>query len=127
MYFLNIKKEKKVDYRKAYPFDERKAEATRVLNKYPERIPIICQKVDNNDDSIPTIEKIKYLVPIDLTLAQFMCILRKKLELPSEKAVFIFVNNTIPTASETIEKIYEEHKDLDGFLYMTYSGENTFG
>ncbi|KAF3792653.1 Autophagy-related protein 8d [Nymphaea thermarum] len=23
--------------------------------------------------------------------------------------------------------IYEEHKDDDGFLYMTYSGENTFG
>tara|TARA_Y100000389_G_C17463824_1_gene523825 strand:+ start:660 stop:1043 length:384 start_codon:yes stop_codon:yes gene_type:complete len=127
MYFLNIKNEKKIDYKTTYPFDERKSEATRVLNKYPERIPIICQKVDNNDDSIPTIEKIKYLVPIDLTLAQFMCILRKKLDLPSEKAVFIFVNDTIPTASETIQKIYEEHKDLDGFLYMTYSGENTFG
>jgi len=23
--------------------------------------------------------------------------------------------------------IYEEQKDEDGFLYITYSGENTFG
>lgn len=23
--------------------------------------------------------------------------------------------------------IYEEHKDGDGFLYIAYSGENTFG
>ncbi|WPK23846.1 hypothetical protein PUMCH_001096 [Australozyma saopauloensis] len=23
--------------------------------------------------------------------------------------------------------IYEEHKDEDGFLYVLYSGENTFG
>ena len=24
-------------------------------------------------------------------------------------------------------QVYEEHKDEDGFLYITYSGENTFG
>ena len=23
--------------------------------------------------------------------------------------------------------IYDDYKDEDGFLYMTYSGENTFG
>ncbi len=26
-----------------------------------------------------------------------------------------------------MSSIYEEHKDEDGFLYFTYSGENTFG
>jgi GABA(A) receptor-associated protein len=26
-----------------------------------------------------------------------------------------------------MSSIYEEHKDEDGFLYITYSGENTFG
>jgi hypothetical protein len=25
-----------------------------------------------------------------------------------------------------MSSIYEEHKDEDGFLYFTYSGENTF-
>ena len=24
-------------------------------------------------------------------------------------------------------QIYQEHKDEDGFLYIVYSGENTFG
>lgn len=23
--------------------------------------------------------------------------------------------------------VYDDHKDEDGFLYITYSGENTFG
>lgn len=26
-----------------------------------------------------------------------------------------------------MSKIYEEQKSPDGFLYVTYSGENTFG
>lgn len=30
-------------------------------------------------------------------------------------------------AAATMSAIYEENKDEDGFLYMTYSGENTFG
>nr|ACR37481.1 unknown [Zea mays] len=30
-------------------------------------------------------------------------------------------------AAALMSAIYEENKDEDGFLYMTYSGENTFG
>ncbi len=26
-----------------------------------------------------------------------------------------------------MSSIYEDHRDEDGFLYITYSGENTFG
>jgi hypothetical protein len=31
------------------------------------------------------------------------------------------------SAAAMMSAIYEENKDEDGFLYMTYSGENTFG
>jgi GABA(A) receptor-associated protein len=30
-------------------------------------------------------------------------------------------------AAAMMSAIYDENKDEDGFLYMTYSGENTFG
>lgn len=30
-------------------------------------------------------------------------------------------------AAATMSALYEEHKDEDGFLYMAYSGESTFG
>ena len=30
-------------------------------------------------------------------------------------------------SASLMSAIYEENKDEDGFLYMTYSGENTFG
>ena len=29
--------------------------------------------------------------------------------------------------SWTMGELYSQHKDADGFLYIAYSGENTFG
>lgn len=33
----------------------------------------------------------------------------------------------VVTAAALMSSVYEDHKDEDGFLYITYSGENTFG
>jgi GABA(A) receptor-associated protein len=33
----------------------------------------------------------------------------------------------LPPQSQTISEIYATYKNEDGFLYITYSGENTFG
>ena len=64
-------------------FKERKEESKRVLNKYPDRIPVICQKRNVNDDT-PLIKKTKFLVPRELTVAQFMSVVRKKINLLSK-------------------------------------------
>ncbi|CAN6457544.1 unnamed protein product [Victoria cruziana] len=69
----------------------------------------------------------RYLVPADLTVGQFVYVVRKRIKLSAEKAIFIFVKNVLPPTGSLMSTIYEEHKDEDGFLYMTYSGENTFG
>jgi len=48
--------------------------------------------------------------------------------MPTEKSLFLFVNyNSMPPTGATIGSIYEEHKDADGFLYITYASESTFG
>jgi GABA(A) receptor-associated protein len=52
---------------------------------------------------------------------------RKRLKLPSDKALFLFVNGSIPPTSALMNSIYEQHQDKDGFLYMSYSEENVFG
>jgi len=108
-----------------HSFEQRKAEAERIREKYPSRIPVICEKVDKSD--IATIDKKKYLVPADLTVGQFIYVIRKRIKLSPEKAIFIFVNNVLPPTATLMSQIYEEHKSDDGFLYITYSGENTFG
>ncbi|GMM49769.1 ubiquitin-like protein [Starmerella bacillaris] len=108
-----------------YPFDARKAEADRIRQKYSGRIPVICEKVEKSE--IDGIDKRKYLVPADLTVGQFVYVIRKRIRLEPEKAIFIFVNDVLPPTSALMSSIYEEHRDKDGFLYVTYSGENTFG
>jgi len=73
------------------------------------------------------ISKTKYLVPEDMTMGQFLYIVRKRIKLPPEQAVFVFVDGRLPQTSATLADLYRKHKDTDGFLYATYSGENTFG
>ena len=46
-------------------------------------------------------------------------------QLAPEKAIFIFVDEVLPATAALMSAIYEEHKDEDGFLYVSYSGENT--
>ncbi|EJT98548.1 light chain 3 [Dacryopinax primogenitus] len=112
-------------FKDEHPFEKRKAEAERIRQKYPDRIPVICEKEDRSD--VPTIDKKKYLVPSDLTVGQFVYVIRKRIKLAPEKAIFIFVNDMNPATSQLMSAVYEEHKDEDNFLYVTYSGENTFG
>ncbi len=106
-------------------FEKRQAEAKNIREKYPDRLPVICEKSEKS--TINNIDKKKYLVPIDLTVGQFVFVIRKRIKLSPEKAIFIFINNVLPPTGASMLTVYEEHKDEDGFLYITYSGENTFG
>lgn len=112
-------------FKDEHPFEKRKEEAMRITGKFTDRIPVICEKVKNSD--IQDVDKRKYLVPGDLSVGQFVYVIRRRIKLPSEKAIFIFVNDILPPTAALMSTIYEEHKDKDGFLYVLYSGENTFG
>ena len=120
---------KSLFFKDEIPFAMRKEEASRILSKYPDRIPIIIERSDECSDEIPIVDKKKYLVPNDITTGQFTYIIRKRIELEPEKAIFLFAGDdyTIPPSSSLISEIYNNYKDEDGFLYFTYSGENTFG
>jgi len=74
---------------------------------------------------ITAIDKKKYLVPSDLTVGQFCYVIRKRIKLAPEKAIFIFVNEVLPPTAALMSSIYEEHKDEDGFLYITYLAPNS--
>jgi GABA(A) receptor-associated protein len=114
------------EFKMMHSFEKRKEEGERLRNKYPNKIPIIVEKSDRSD--IPEIEKKTYLVPEDITVGQFMYILRKNIKLDPVQAMFLFINNkTIPATEGSIKDLYKDYADKDNFLYVTYTGENTFG
>ena len=116
----------KLSFREEHSFQKRKNEAYRILKKYPDRIPVIVEKNINND-SFLEIDKHKYLVPNDLTLGQFSFVIRKRLKLKPEPAMFLFINNKIIPIATLMCQVYKNEKDNDDFLYIEYSGENCFG
>lgn len=115
----------KPTFKETYSFEKRKEESAKVRTKYPNRFPVIVEKQPTA--TLNDIDKSKFLVPGDLTMGQFIHIIRKRVELKAHEAIFVFVNNTIPCSSSTIAQIYENSKDEDGFLYILYANENTFG
>ena len=113
-------------YKESKSLVTRIREAHDITSKYPSRVPIIVEKARQAKD-IPDIDKTKFLCPDSLTLGQFIYIIRRRLILPPEKALFVFINNILPVQSQFMKEIYSHHRDMDGFLYITYTGESTFG
>jgi GABA(A) receptor-associated protein len=113
------------EFYKTRTHDERTAECKRIREKYPTRVPIVCEK--SSATTLESIDKNKFLVPEDLTLGQFSYIIRKRLTIPSEIALFLIVNNTMPTVNTQICDLLEQYGCEDGFLYIKYTGESTFG
>lgn len=61
----------------------------------------------------------RYLVPADLTVGQFVYVIRKRIRLSAEKAIFIFVDNVLPPTGYfyliVVQRLYESKSDF--FLY----------
>jgi len=113
-------------FKEQHPFEKRLAESTRIRNKHFDRVPVIVERSPSSS-SIPMIDRKKYLVPSDLKMAEFIFVIRKRIKLGPEDAIFVYVNGSIPPLGDLMSTIYRDHADEDGFLYITYSGETTFG
>ena len=105
---------------------ERIKKSQLILEKYPDRVPLIIQPSKSDRNAYP-IDKSKYITPRDLTLLQLQQIIRKRIHFPAEKALFMFINNKIYPITSMIGPVYDTNKDTDGFLYITYCQESTFG
>ncbi|KAG8343188.1 putative Autophagy protein Atg8 ubiquitin like Ubiquitin like autophagy protein Apg12 [Trypanosoma vivax] len=112
-------------YKMNYTLENRKRESAKAREQHPDRIPVICERVC--DSAVGDMKKCKFLLPHYLTVGQFLVHIRKRVQLSPEVALFVYVNDSVLPISLQMADIYAKHKDEDGFLYMKYSGEATFG
>ena len=101
----------KWQYKEEHPFEKRRAEGEKIRRKYPDRVPVIVEK--SPKARIGDLDKKKYLVPSDLTVGQFYFLIRKRISLRPEDALFFFVNNVIPPTSATMGSLYQVDNNYD--------------
>lgn len=112
------------EFQHKYPLAQRRAEFRRITLRHPLSVPVIVQpKCPQTVD----IDKSKFMVPKGLEYCRFLYVIRTRLKMRKDQAIFMFVDNRLPAASTTIGSIHEAHAAEDGFLYVTYAFENTFG
>ena len=114
-------------YKETIPFKFRSNECNRIRAKYPDRIPVIVER-SRHSKELKEIDKKKFLIPADLTVGQFVYVIRRRITIQSDKALFLFMNDyALPASSELLSVIWKNYRDKDGYLYIKYSGESTFG
>ena len=115
-----------ISFKERLSLKERKRQSDVVLRKHPDRIPIIVERNSKNPQ-LPMIDRCKYLVPKDFSMGQLLYVVRKRIKLAPEQALFFFVGDSLAATSALLSELYETHKDADNFLYVSYCGESAFG
>lgn len=57
----------------------------------------------------------------------FSYVIRKQMTLEPEKALFLFVENTLVPSSALMGELYARYKSEDNALRIMYMSESTFG
>ncbi|XP_028816793.1 microtubule-associated proteins 1A/1B light chain 3C-like [Denticeps clupeoides] len=115
------------------PFKQRKCLATRkhevcsIRSKFPNKLPVIVERYIR-EKQLPLLDKSKFLVPFELTMGQFLCLLRSKIDLDASQVLYLLVSEkSLSCMSASMGEVYSQYRDPDGFLYMTYASQDMFG
>ncbi|KAK3535879.1 hypothetical protein QTP70_021178 [Hemibagrus guttatus] len=105
----------------------RKDEVCTIRSKFPNKLPVIVERCIQ-EKRLPLLDKTKFLVPHELTIGQFLCLLRSKIALEASQALYLLISGkNMCSMTASMGEVYSQHRDTDGFLYMTYASQDMFG
>lgn len=115
-------------FRKRLTLEQRQREYARVVARYGDtRVPVVLERGPSAET--PHMDREKFIVPCDLTVAQLLFVVRKRMRLTRGDALFLLHSGCVVSTSATLRELKESNRNAteDGFLYLTYTTENAFG
>jgi len=107
------------DFKMQHSFAKRREESTKIISKYKDKVLIILEKSESS--RLPSLSKQKYLLNNELSVGQFIFMLRRHLALQVDQIIYLSINNNYtPGTAEIFKDLYAQFKDADGFMYITY-------
>ena len=105
-----------------------KKEFDDIISRHPAKIPIIIQ-VDKELETYYkslniTFSKRKILVFHDYTASELMAFIRMKMRLPSNKGIFLFVDDKMISGSQCLYDVWE---NKNRFMFVKVVQESVFG
>jgi len=114
-------------YKRLKSFEERTLESSMMIKSDDSKVPVIVERM-SGEKLLPWPPNRKYFVGREAQFHMFMMKVRKILQLHAEQSFFLLIaGRHMACGSTTMENIYAEHKDDDGFLYITYASQEVFG
>jgi GABA(A) receptor-associated protein len=122
---VNTRKKKKKKKKKQAVLRLTLEKVSALVKKYPTRVPVHINPASN--DIFTADARFNFLPEKDMPLGQFQMQIRSQIALAPQEAIFLFVENTIPSSSQTMSMIHSAFKDDIGVLNILVSKEETFG
>lgn len=116
------------NYKEAVPDENsRRSDSENLIKNYPDRVPIILEPYKCRQN-VFNIGQTRFLVPKLYSFHEFIFHIRRKVDIKKTDSLYLIVGeNYFPAMNRTMSSIYNEFKDPDGFLYMTYSSQPVWG
>lgn len=108
------------------PLGQRIATRCAALARRPDHLPVVLER---GNAQTPWMDRERFLAHNSITAGELMAVVRRRMQiLPTQALFFSTTDGVLIVPHQLLSELYARYRDEeDGFLYLQYSLESTFG